>query len=93
METDLRRRIAHPAVTMSIELRGLREDVYRIAAAADCVVEEQNLLVGIGSTRSMWDRAGIILIDFVSAEAALATGFPRRSGVILVTDAPPTLDD
>ncbi|KAA0924060.1 MULTISPECIES: septum site-determining protein Ssd [unclassified Rhodococcus (in: high G+C Gram-positive bacteria)] len=93
METDSRQRIAHPTVAMSIELRGLREDVYRIAAAADCVVEEQNLLVGIGSARSMWDRPGTILVDFESAETALASGFSRRSGVILVTDAQPTLDD
>lgn len=93
METDSRQRSAQPTVTMSIELRSLREDVYRIAAAADCVVEEQNLLVGIGSTRSIWDRTGIILIDFSSAETALSNGFPRREGVILVTAAPSTLDD
>ena len=93
METDARRSQARSSVTMSIDLRGLREDVYRIAAAADCVVEEQNLLVGIGSTRSIWDRAGTILIDFTSAEAAMSAGFSRRSDVILITDAPPTLDD
>lgn len=78
---------------MSIELRSLREDVYRIAAAADCVVEEQNLLVGIESTRSMWDRAETILVDFASAETALSTGFSRRAGVILVTASTPTLAD
>lgn len=93
METDSRLRRTQPAVSMSIELSGLREDVYRIAAAADCVVEEQNLLVGIGSTRSIWDRTGIVLIDFSSAQTALSNGFPRREGVILVTGAPPTLDD
>ncbi|MGV8874098.1 MAG: septum site-determining protein Ssd [Rhodococcus sp. (in: high G+C Gram-positive bacteria)] len=78
---------------MSIERRSLREDVYRIAAAADCVVEEQNLLVGISSARSIWDRAGKILFDFTAAGTALSTGFPRRTGVILVTAEPPTLDD
>ncbi|WP_415972716.1 septum site-determining protein Ssd [Rhodococcus sp. 077-4] len=92
MESHSLPRSAHPTVAMSIELRGLREDVYRIAAAADCVVEEQNLLVGTGSPRSIWDRAGNILIDFASAETALSTGFSRRSGVIIVTDEPPTLD-
>ncbi|MCJ0894602.1 septum site-determining protein Ssd [Rhodococcus sp. ARC_M5] len=93
METDSRQRSVHPAVTMSIELRGLREDVYRIAAAADCVVEEQNLLVGISSTRSIWDRAGTVLIDFASAETALSAGYSRRAGVVLVTASTPSLDD
>ncbi|CCQ14706.1 putative uncharacterized protein [Rhodococcus sp. AW25M09] len=92
METDSRQRRSQATVTISIEHRGLREDVYRIAAAADCVVEEQNLLVGISSTRSIWDRTGTILIDFASAEAALSGGFSRREGVVLVTGAPPTLD-
>ncbi|OZC84670.1 hypothetical protein CH254_19850 [Rhodococcus sp. 06-412-2C] len=93
MKTDRLRHSAHSSVAMSIELRGLREDVYRIAAAADCVVEEQNLLVGIGSTRSIWDHAGTILIDFASAETALSIGYSRRAGVVLVTAATPTLDD
>lgn len=93
METDSRERSARPAVTISIDLRGLRDEVYRIAAAADCVVEEQNLLVGIGSKRSIWDRNGNILLDFAAAETALSAGFPRREGVVLVTAEPPTLED
>ncbi|MEW1879355.1 septum site-determining protein Ssd [Rhodococcus sp. NPDC080181] len=93
MKTDPISRRTNANASMSIDHHGLRQDVYRIAAAADCVVEEQNLLVGIGSARPIWEFPGIILIDFSSAESALAGGFPRRPGVVLVTAASPTLDD
>lgn len=78
---------------MSVQHRGLREDVLRVAAAADCVVDEQDLLVGMGTARSLWERTGTIVLDAPSSGAALAAGLPRRGGVILLTCEPPTLDD
>ncbi len=67
----------------------LRADALRVAAAADCVVLEQDLPVGkssVGSSlvRLKWDDAAVVLLDVETSRQVLSHRLPRREGVVVL---------
>ncbi len=72
-----------------VDNAALCEDVRRIGAAADCVLDEQNRPVG----RHAWTRAPLIVLDAAAAHASVRDHLPRRSGVVLVCDGEACLAD
>ncbi|WP_067517174.1 septum site-determining protein Ssd [Nocardia uniformis] len=79
---------ATPALLLVDEPR-LRDEIRRIAAAADRRLEERALPIG----RHTWLGAALVLVDSAAARACAAIGCPRRPGVVLVTDGEPGLLD
>lgn len=77
-----------PPALVLIGDRRLREEVRRIAAAADRNLDERSMPVG----RHAWTAAALLIIDAPAARAAAAAGYPRRSGVVLVGSDEPDLD-
>lgn len=71
----------------------LRDEVCRVAAAADCAVEEQNLPVGRSEARALWERCDVVVLDLVTARLVAELGLPRRPSVVVVTRQPPVVDD
>ncbi|WP_067718606.1 septum site-determining protein Ssd [Nocardia yamanashiensis] len=67
----------------------LREEIRRIAAAADQPLDERPALPG----RHPWAAAPVIILDTLSARNCVAAGHPRRPGIILVTAEEPSLLD
>ncbi|MFF0451841.1 septum site-determining protein Ssd [Nocardia africana] len=66
----------------------LRDEVRRIAAAADRCLDERSMPVG----RHAWAAAALVIIDLGAARTCAAAGYPRRSGVVLVGSGEPDLD-
>lgn len=79
---------APPALLLVAEPR-LREEVRRIAAAADRRLDERALPIG----RHTWLGAALVLLDTSAARACAGTSCARRPGVILVTEGEPGLLD
>ncbi|MFC9476956.1 septum site-determining protein Ssd [Nocardia sp. NPDC056952] len=77
-----------PALVLVRDER-LRAEVRRVAAAAERVTEERVMPVG----RHAWAGAGMVILDTAAAVAAAAGGFPRRAGVVLVTEGEPAVPD
>ncbi|MBJ8340144.1 CpaE-like family protein [Antrihabitans sp. YC3-6] len=67
----------------------LREDVRRVAAAADVALDE---VAGV-LTRRLWGRASTVVLDADAARVVSDDELPRRRGVVLVTDGEPELTD
>ena len=67
----------------------LREEVRRIAAAADCAVLEPDSPPG----HRQWSRSLRIVLDAGAAEDCAAGQLPRRPGVLVVASGEPGLDD
>ncbi|MFJ2665653.1 septum site-determining protein Ssd [Nocardia fluminea] len=67
----------------------LRAEVRRVAAAAERVTDERVMPVG----RHAWAGAGMVILDTAAAGAAAVAGFPRRAGVVLVTEGEPAVPD
>ncbi|MFG2441341.1 septum site-determining protein Ssd [Nocardia fluminea] len=77
-----------PALVLVRDER-LRAEVRRVAAAAERVTDERVMPVG----RHAWAGAGMVILDTAAAVAAAVAGFPRRAGVVLVTEGEPAVPD
>ncbi|RMI29372.1 septum site-determining protein Ssd [Nocardia stercoris] len=77
---------ASPALVLLADHR-LREEIRRIAAAADRPLDEQPGPVG----RPLWAAAELVILDTVSAQQCAAAGLARRPGVLLMTVGEPGL--
>lgn len=77
-----------PALVLVRDER-LRAEVRRVAAAAERVTDERAMPVG----RHAWAGAGMVILDTAAAGAAAVAGFPRRAGVVLVTEGEPAVPD
>lgn len=60
----------------------LAEDVTRLAAVAGCDLRRRG---GVNGAGGHWRDAALILLDGPAAAEVLASGFPRRTGVVLLT--------
>ncbi|MBH0781362.1 septum site-determining protein Ssd [Nocardia bovistercoris] len=67
----------------------LREEVRRIAAAAERELEERELPVG----RHTWAAAPLVILDTTAARGCAEAGYVRRIGVVMVTEGEPGLSD
>lgn len=77
-----------PALVLVRDER-LRAEVRRVAAAAERVTDERVMPVG----RHAWAGAGMVILDTAAAVAAAGGGFPRRAGVVVVTEGEPAVPD
>ncbi|WP_067703882.1 septum site-determining protein Ssd [Nocardia jejuensis] len=77
-----------PALALVSDSR-LREEVRRIAAAADRRLDERVAPLG----RHPWLAASVVVLDAESARCCASAGHPRRDGILLVTDGKPGLLD
>ncbi|MEV0711892.1 septum site-determining protein Ssd [Nocardia aurea] len=77
-----------PALVLIGDTR-LRDEVRRIAAAAERALDERDVPVG----RHTWASAPLVILDTPAAMACAEAGNPRRIGVVLVTDGEPELAD
>lgn len=67
----------------------LRDEVRRVAAAAQRPLDEQRLPVG----RHAWNAAPLVVLDTSAAEVCAGSTHPRRVGIVLVTAGEPQLRD
>ncbi|MCU1647563.1 MAG: uncharacterized protein JWN03_7838 [Nocardia sp.] len=67
----------------------LRDEVRRIAAAADRPLDERTPPLG----RHAWTAASVIVLDSAAARSCASADSPRRGGILLVTDGEPGLLD
>lgn len=65
---------------VAVEDESLREEVRRIAAAADCPLQETRAEID----RLAWRRSPQIVLDIRSARSCVQERLPRRHGVVLV---------
>lgn len=65
---------------------GLREEVLRLAAATGVLAHSVEAAQLSGTN---WSDPHLILVDAVSVAEVCAAAMPRRSGVLIVTSAPP----
>ncbi|WP_194838366.1 septum site-determining protein Ssd [Nocardia sp. XZ_19_369] len=77
-----------PALVLLHDPR-LRDEVRRVAAAAERGLDERLLPVG----RHAWTGAPLVILDTTAARAAAEAGYLRRVGVVLATDGEPELPD
>ncbi|MEU1206215.1 septum site-determining protein Ssd [Nocardia sp. NPDC005825] len=77
-----------PALALVADPR-LREEIRRIAAAADRPLDERVPPPG----RHPWTAASVIVLDTAAAHSCVSAGHPRRPGILLVTDGEPSLLD
>jgi len=73
-----------PALVLISDHR-LREEVRRIAAAADRRLDERAMPIG----RYTWTEAALVILDTAAAHVLAAAGYPRRPGTILVSEGEP----
>ncbi|MFE6863890.1 septum site-determining protein Ssd [Nocardia sp. NPDC057668] len=67
----------------------LRDEVRRIAAAADHPLDEP----GGPPARHAWSAASVIVLDAAAARSCAAAGCPRRPGILLVSADEPGLPE
>lgn len=79
---------APPALVLLADTR-LRDEVRRVAAAAERTLDERERPVG----RFAWAAAPMVILDTVSARGCAEAGYLRRAGIVLVTDGEPALPD
>ncbi|MGA9873735.1 MAG: hypothetical protein WBQ44_21655, partial [Rhodococcus sp. (in: high G+C Gram-positive bacteria)] len=75
----------------------LRADALRVAAAADCAVQERNLPVGrydadSSRVRLEWEDARVVLLDADTAKQAGSLGMPRRDGIVVLAAGAASVD-
>jgi secretion/DNA translocation related CpaE-like protein len=63
----------------------LAEEVYRLAAVCGCELRRLSDPVSVGEE---WRTAALVLLDGVTAATSVATGLPRRRGVLVVSPGP-----
>ncbi|MFF3574996.1 septum site-determining protein Ssd [Nocardia jiangxiensis] len=76
-----------PALTL-VSGHRLREEVRRIAAAADRQLAEHSMPIG----RYAWTEAALVILDTAAAHECAAAGYPRRAGTVLVSEGEPGAD-
>ncbi|WP_431972692.1 septum site-determining protein Ssd [Nocardia sp. bgisy134] len=87
MDNDVAQTVSiSPALVLIRDVR-LRDEVRRVAAAAERLLDEREPPVG----RHAWSGAPMVILDTVTAGECAAAGYPRRGGVVLVTDGEPGL--
>ncbi|QLY31376.1 septum site-determining protein Ssd [Nocardia huaxiensis] len=79
---------AAPALAAITDAR-LREEVRRIAAAADRPLEEHSAPLG----RHAWTAGAVIILDTPAARQCISGDCPRRPGILLITGEEPGLLD
>ncbi|ATL65286.1 septum site-determining protein Ssd [Nocardia terpenica] len=77
-----------PALVLVSDHR-LRDEVHRIAAAADRHLDEPPTPIG----RHHWVDAPVIVVDLTAARDCAAAGYPRRADTVLVTGDEPGLPE
>ncbi|MEC3913815.1 septum site-determining protein Ssd [Nocardia sp. CDC160] len=77
-----------PALSLVADPR-LRDEIRRIAAAADRPLDERVPPPG----RHAWGAASVIILDTAAALSCTSAEHPRRAGILLVTDGEPGLLD
>ncbi|GAA2476533.1 septum site-determining protein Ssd [Nocardia seriolae] len=77
-----------PALSLVADPR-LRDEIRRIAAAADRPLDEREPPPG----RHAWATASAIILDTAAALSCTSAGHLRRAGILLVTDGEPSLLD
>ncbi|MGW5227370.1 septum site-determining protein Ssd [Nocardia niigatensis] len=77
-----------PALSLVADPR-LRDEIRRIAAAADRPLDERVPPPG----RHAWTAASVIIVDTAAAHSCAAAAYPRRPGILLVTEGEPGLLD
>ncbi|MBF6173244.1 septum site-determining protein Ssd [Nocardia blacklockiae] len=78
-----------PPVVVLVTPQRLREEVGRVAAAADRRIAAAAMPLG----RHAWAGAALVILDTAAAHACAAAGYPRRGGTLLVTEGEPGLLD
>ncbi|MEV6274425.1 septum site-determining protein Ssd [Nocardia sp. NPDC051832] len=89
MELEAAQVIAAPPALVLIHDGRLRDEVRRIAAAAERGLDERGLPIG----RHSWAAAPLVILDTAASAACAEAGYLRRIGVVLVTDGAPGLPD
>ncbi|WP_227998098.1 septum site-determining protein Ssd [Nocardia australiensis] len=89
MDIEAALSITTPPALVLIRDAGLRDEVRRVAAAAERGLDERELPVG----RHAWTGAPMVILDTAAAWQCTETGYLRRVGVVLVTDGEPGLSD
>jgi secretion/DNA translocation related CpaE-like protein len=74
-----------PPALVLITGQRLREEVRRIAAAADRRLDERSMPLG----RHAWTEAALVILDTAAARDCAAAGYPRRAGAIVVSEGEP----
>jgi secretion/DNA translocation related CpaE-like protein len=80
--------IPSPALLLVADHR-LREEVRRIAAAADRCLAEPSMPIG----RHVWTGAALMILDTSTARECAAAALPRRAATVLVTEGEPGLPE
>ncbi|MCP2278217.1 septum site-determining protein Ssd [Nocardia amikacinitolerans] len=89
MDTDAAQTArSSPALVLIRDVR-LRDEVRRVAAAAERPLDEREPPVG----RHVWSGTPLVILDTAGARSCAAAGCARRAGVVLVTDGEPELSD
>ncbi|WP_225730864.1 MULTISPECIES: septum site-determining protein Ssd [unclassified Nocardia] len=78
-----------PPVLVLLRDTRLRDEVRRVAAAAERALDERALPVG----RHAWSGAPMVILDTNAARECAEAGYLRRVGIVLVTDGEPALPD
>lgn len=77
------------AALLLVRDAGLRDEVRRVAAAADCGLIEPAEPVG----RQAWSATPLVVLDRAAALASVQAGLARRPGVLLVGPTAPVMAD
>ena len=80
--------IPPPTLVLTQDAR-LRDEVRRVAAAAERELDERTLPI----SRHAWAAAPLVVLDTVAAESCARAGYLRRIGIVLVTNGEPGLTD
>ncbi|MEV0297818.1 septum site-determining protein Ssd [Nocardia sp. NPDC050710] len=89
MDLDATQVVTGPPTLVLIGDTRLRDEVRRIAAAAERGLDERELPIG----RHAWATAPLVIVDTMAAHACADAGYLRRVGVVLVTEGEPELPD
>jgi secretion/DNA translocation related CpaE-like protein len=89
MDLEAAPSITTPPALVLIRDTRLRDEVRRVAAAAERGLDERELPVG----RHAWTGAPLVILETAAARECAEAGYLRRVGVVLVTDGEPGLID
>ncbi|MFI9505792.1 septum site-determining protein Ssd [Nocardia sp. NPDC052566] len=78
-----------PPVLVLVRDTGLRDEVRRVAAAAERILDERAAPIG----RHAWAAAALVILDTAAARECAAAGYLRRVGIVIVTEGEPGLLD
>ncbi|WP_330251074.1 hypothetical protein OG874_33535 [Nocardia sp. NBC_00565] len=87
MNIEVAPALTPPPALVLIQDTRLRDEVRRVAAAAERGLDERALPVG----RHAWAAAPLVILDTMGAKGCAGAGYLRRIGIVLVTDGEPGL--